>query len=112
MPDPAPSDHDLHLLISDLLGFTDLTHHDSVPGFIMGTDPADGKFKSVPDWLGSLDACHRMEEALDTPERRRDYYLALCGPGDLMSVNWSVVHAPARKRCEAFVAVMLKGKSE
>lgn len=104
MTHQLPSNHDLRLLIADLLGYKDLTYHDSVPGFIMGTDPTDGRFKSIPDWPADLNACHALEESIPPGPKWDGYWEALVRENDQEDSLKGVCHATARQRCLAFAA--------
>lgn len=99
------------IAIAQACGWRCLAGHDWIaPG-----EPFDARHsEEPPDYLNDLNAIHEAEEAL-TAHQRRNYPQELahvCGIGEgeewTADEDWTIIHATAAQRAEAFLRTLGK----
>ena len=112
------SDNEIRIKVAELLGWADLVEARNSPDAekfrlmlvgpfaLTGTTPNGTACWRVPNYPQDLNACAEMEETLDDSQKDNfEYVLGIViGPGR-EHWRWHLLHATARQRCEAFIAV-------
>ncbi len=96
----------LNIRVADKLGYTDI--RGGCPYGVemtMGVDPVDKRYKGIPAFSRSLDACEKLRRFLDTDQRRRWYFHHLLSQMNI-SEHWHPIDTPAYMQCHAFIMAM------
>lgn len=113
------TDNELRVKVAELCGWKDIEERllpccRGVKSRLCGRMEHEHAFHACPNFPHDLNACHEMEEALDTFGAKIRYlsYLRLACTGEAKHYPNSALHellvirATARQRCEAFVRAM------
>lgn len=101
------------IAIAEACGWTfhglrkDLTKEEHV-GFCAWLPPnwKEKLYRSLPDYLNSLDAMHEAEKVLEGTYNAFIYQVLLAG-GSPPEVRWNLTHATAAQRADAFLRTVM-----
>ena len=96
------TDQEINVAIAEACGWERVGVYE---GFLMGVEPLDGQFVTLPDYCNNLNAMHEAEMTLPNEYVKRLYIDHLVC---LMEAGTFTVMASARQRAEAFLRVIGK----